>query len=1070
MKHGFTHLILLLTLFLNFNPAFAGDDIRLLRFPAVHGNQIVFSYAGDLYTVNREGGTARKLTSHNGYEVFPRFSPDGQNIAFTGQYDGNTEVYIIPAKGGVPKRITYTATLERDDIADRMGPNNIVMTWSPDGQSVVYRSRMYSFNAFKGQLFKAPLSGDLSEELPFSAAGWCSFSKDGSLMAYNRVFREFRTWKYYRGGMADDIWLYDTKSETTVNLTGNPAQDIMPMIHDRTVYFMSDRDRIMNLFAYDLDSKTTRKVTNFDRYDVKFASMGDDAIVFENGGYLYLYLLATGEIKKVKVSIEEDFLTSRNDYVDASKFINTIDLSPDGKRLVIGARGDVFTVPAEKGFTRNLTASSNAHDRDASWSPDGKHIAFISDETGKDAIYLADPQHIADKKLLTKGKGVYMYSLAWSPDSKYLLFSDRSQKLYRVNVENGETVLIDHSFAWEIRQYKWTPDSKWIVYSYPLDRNTSVLKAHHMESGKKTNLTNGWYETGDFEFSPDGKYMYLVSSREYSLVYNWLEWNHAYADMQKIYIVPVRKGITSPLEPVNHESGTEKSDEKTEGEMYFDHLEERLQPLPVPAGRYFNLQTTSDGIYYGYNHTGQGAAVKYLELAKLKETTIAEGIQLYLTVDKKKALIGKNGSYYIENPPTGKPSMESAVDLSEMKVWIDRKAEWVQIFNESWRQMRDFFYDPNMHGVNWNDIKAKYEVFLPFVNHRNDLNYVIGEMIGELNVGHAYVNGGDRPTPERIKMGLLGATFSRHTSGFYEITHVLEGANWSGEWQSPLGAPGLEVTKGMYILAINGKSVKDMDNLYQGLIGRAGKTTELTINSKPGIEGSRKILVTPIDDESSLYYYEWVETNRKYVEEKTGGKVGYLHIPDMVSHGLNQFARYFYAQLGKEALIIDDRGNGGGNVSPMIIERLRREVALATISRNSTVPGIKPAQTHMGPKVCIMDQYSASDGDLFPFQFRHYNLGPLVGQRSWGGVVGIRGSLPFVDGGDMRKPEFSNFDGSKWVIEGEGVTPDIEVVNDPHDVFNGVDDQLDKAIELMLEAIKEGVPAPTIPPFPDKSR
>ncbi len=1055
----------------------AKEDTRLLRFPAVHGTQVVFSYAGDLYTVGIDGGTARKITSHSGYEMFPRFSPDGKTIAFTGQYDGNTEVYTIPSAGGEPKRITYTATLGRDDVADRMGPNNIVMTWSPDGRSVIYRSRNYSFNDFQGQLFKAPLSGEISEELPFSVAGWCSFSADGGLMAYNRVFREFRTWKYYRGGMADDVWLYDTRSEKTINITNNPAQDIMPMIHDRKVYFLSDRDRIMNLFVYDLDSKTTTKLTWFDRYDVKFASLGNNAIAFENGGYIYIYKIGSGESKKLNITIQEDLLTGRHEYVDASRNISTLDISPDGKRLALGARGDIYTVPAEKGFTRNLTSSSDAHDRDVSWSPDGKQIAYISDRDGEDAIYLADPRAETAPLLLTKGMGVYMYGLTWSPDSKKILFSDRSQSLYCVDVEKKKIEEIDKSEAWEIRQYKWTPDSKWIIYDFPINRSTSVIKGHNIENSKKINLTNGWYGTGDYEFSPDGKFMYIVSSRDFSPVYNWMEWNHAYTDMQKIFIVPVQKNVTSPFAPVNNETGegvpekTATSDNTKPVEMYFDDLEDRMQPLPVSGGRYYNLQATEKGIYYGFSQTGQhGGMVKYYDLEKLKESDIAEKISLVLTHDRKKALIRKNGTFYIENPPTGKPAFETPVNLSEMKVWVDKQSEWEQIFNESWRQMRDFFYDPNMHGVDWKDIKTKYEVLLPYVSHRNDLNYVIGEMIGELNVGHAYVSGGDRPGVERISMGLLGARFARHSSGFYHITSILEGANWSGEWTSPLGAPDLNVTEGMYILAINGRSVREMDNIYQGLIGRAGKTTELTVSTEPDLKNSRKILVVPIEDESSLYYYEWVEGNRQYVDKSSNGKVGYIHVPNMLAQGLNQFARYFYSQLEKEALIIDDRGNGGGNISPMIIERLRREVAIGTISRNSMIPGGKPAQTHTGPKVCLIDQYSASDGDLFPYQFRYYKLGQLVGQRSWGGVVGIRGSLPFIDGGDMRKPEFSHFDGSGWIIEGIGVSPDVEVVNDPHDVFKGKDDQLDKAIELMLEEIKKKEPSLKVPAYPDKSK
>lgn len=1060
-----------------FGRAFAQDEARLLRFPAVHGDQVVFTYAGDLYTVSANGGTARKITSDIGFEMFAKFSPDGKQIAFTGQYDGNTEVYLMPAEGGEPKRITYTATLNRDDVADRMGPNNIVMAWHPNGKEVIYRSRRYSFNSFQGELFSAPVTGDLSKELPFSVAGWCSYSEDGSLLAYNRVFREFRTWKYYRGGMADDVWIYNTKTGTSENITNNEAQDIMPMIHGRKVYFLSDRDRIMNIFSYDLDSKTTEKVTNFDRYDVKFASLGDNAIAFENGGYIYLLDLTTNETKKVKVIINEDGLSSRKDYIDASKYISSYEISPDGKRILYGARGDIYTVPAEHGFTRNLTSSSGAHDRNAVWSPDGKYIAFVSDMSGEDAIYLADPKGESEPKKLTDGYGVYMYDLVWSPDSKKILFADRSQNLYCVNVSNGKKDLIDHSGAWEFRNYKWTPDSRFIVYSFPKKRFSAEIKAHNVETGTKTQLTNGWYGVGSFDFSPDGKYMYLVSSRDFNPIYNNLEWNTAYVNMQKVYIVPIKSDVMSIFDLKNDEvevvSGPKEEEAAPESTtvIEFADIENRLEPLNIPAGNYFSVQATNEGVYYYYNKTGNGGtAVKFYNIDDQKEETLDDHLQMTLTPDRKKVVLRKSGKFYVEAAGKSKPKYENPVDLSGMKVWIDHHEEWNQIFYESWRQMRDFFYDPNMHGVDWKDIRSKYEVLLPYVQHRNDLSYIIGEMIGELNVGHAYVSGGDRPNPDRIKMGLLGARFKRDASGNYEITSILKGANWSEEWSSPLGNPDLEIKEGMFILAINGRPVAEMANIYEGLIGQAGKTTELTIANNAKGEGKRNILVKPLSDESALYYYEWVEANRKYVDEQSDGQIGYIHIPNMITPGLNMFSRYFYSQLDKKALIIDDRGNGGGNVSPMIIERLRREVAMGTAWRNGEFYGTKPAQTHVGPKVCLIDQYSASDGDLFPYQFRYYKLGPLVGQRSWGGVVGIRGSLPFIDGGGLTKPEFSHFDGKNWVIEGEGVSPDVEVVNDPHQVYLGTDAQLQKAIELMLKELEKGQTEFVIPAFPDKSK
>jgi len=1067
-----------------------GQEARLLRFPAVSGNQVVFTYAGDLYLVPLTGGVARRITSHPGYEMFAKFSHDGKQIAFTAQYDGNTEVFVMPATGGVPKRITYTATLGRDDIADRMGPNNIVMGWTTDDQHVIYRTRATTFNDFKGNIRLAPLNGDISQELPFAAASWVSYSADGSKIAMNRVFREFRTWKYYRGGQADDVWLYDNKSEATENLTDNPAQDIFPMYYEDKVFFLSDRQRTMNLFVVDIKTKQPQQLSQFTEFDCKFPSMDGHTIVFENGGYLYQYDVTTNQQKKISVTLAEDLFSGRNKQVDASKYITSASLSPDGKRVAFGARGDIFTVPAKNGVTRNLTQSSNAHDRNVAWSPDGKWLCYISDRSGEDELYIQAQDGQQTAKQLSKEGGSYKFKPIWSPDSKTILLSDRNQDLYYYDMASEKKTLVVHSDYGNVTDYSFSPDSKWIAFTLPgKAREFALIYLYRLADGKQVAVTDQWYESSDPTFSPDGKYLYFTSSRDFHPTYSSTEWNHVYNNMTHPYFVRLTKNVASPFEAENDEvqieadtTSDKKTDKRKKAEPQTkdehaivideDGLADRIESLPVAPGNYYNLVANNEGLYY-LNHSPNGGGLKFYDIKDKKENLIGSFGSYQISPDRNKILIQNGSDYFIENLGQSQISPSNRVSLDGMKLFVDQHAEWKQVYNESWRQMRDYFYDPHMHGVNWQAMHDKYAVLLPHVNHRNDLTYIIGELIGELNIGHAYVNSGDRPDVERISMGLLGARFSRDKSGYYRIDKILTGEGWDKALYAPLRAPGVQVKEGEYVIAINGKSVKDLDNLYQALIGQADQLIQLTVNDEASESGARKYLVKPVASEANLYYHAWVQHNMKVVSDASNGEIGYVHIPDMGVEGLNQFARYFYPQLDKKALIIDDRGNGGGNVSPMIIERLLRRPSLGTVRRNNKSSSIKP-DAHIGPKVLLIDQYSASDGDLFPYQFKYFHIGPIIGQRSWGGVVGISGSLPFIDGGDMRKPEFAHFaaDGSSFVIEGHGVDPDIEVVNDPHVEYKGQDKQLERAIEEIQKLLKttKQTGVPPIPAFPDKSK
>ncbi len=1081
------------------------NEARLLRFPAIHENQIVFTYAGDLYTVDAAGGTARKLTSHEGFEMFARFSPDGKSIAFTGQYDGNTEVYLIPAEGGVPQRLSYTATLGRDDVSDRMGPNNIVMTWTPDGQRIVFRSRMKSFNSFNGRLYTVAAAGGSPEELPLPRGGFCSFSPDGKRLAFNRIFREFRTWKRYRGGMADDIWIYDFATKRTENVTDNPAQDIIPMWKGDRIYFLSDRDenKRMNLFVYDLDTKETRKLTEFSDFDIKFPSLGVDAIVFENGGYIYRFDLGTEECKKVDISIQEDLVGGRGGLVSVADHVTSYDVARDGKRAVFDARGDVFTVPAKYGEIRNLTATPGIHDRNATWSPDGKWIAYISDATGEDEIWIVSQDGSKPARQVTKNAETYKYRLAWSPDSKKILWADKKLRLRFAHIRNGQITEVDQSQKWEFSDYAWSPDSRWVVYAKAETEGMNKICLYSLRAKKSYDVTDGWYDSSDPVFSPDGKYVFFVSDRDFNPIYGRTEWNHIYRDMSRIYLVTLTKETESPFKPLSDEVEIEKpqkaqdkqGEKKDEAavkdanepgdkaeekpskqretiKVDIDGIKNRIVVLPISVSNYYNLQAVDDQLYYmrrGSDDHGSQLVLYDLKDREEKELGSVRGYRL--SDDGKKMLVASNGKYAIIDRPKGRIDLKDTLDLSGMEVFLDKRAEWKQIFTECWRQMREFFYVPNMHGVDWAAMRDRYAPLVSYVNHRADLTYILGEMIGELNSGHTYVGGGEYPQPKRIPMGLLGAELERNSdSGYYRIAKILRGQNWDRTKRSPLTEIGVDAREGDYIIAVDGASTADVNDIHELLINKAGKQVTLELNSQPKVKGSRKVVVVPTGSVEDLYYYGWVQGNIEKVSEATDGKVGYIHVPDMGQHGLNEFVEHFYPQIRKKALIIDVRGNGGGNVSPMLIERLRREIVMIDFARN-TAPAPDPEAMIYGPMVCLCDEFSASDGDLFTYRFKKHNLGKVIGKRTWGGVVGIRGSLPLLDGGTLNKPEFSRYDvdGQKWIIEGHGVEPDIVVDNDPAKEYAGIDEQLNKAIEVILEELEtQEKEIPPLPQYPVK--
>ncbi len=1085
------------------------DEARLLRFPAVGGGKIVFCYAGDLFSVDINGGRAVKLTSDVGYECFPKISPDGKTVAFTAQYDGNTEVYTIPITGGVPKRLTYSALVSRDKVGERMGPNNIVMGWTPDGKQIVYRNKQWCFSGLRAQLCKVSVDGGLPEFIPTTEGGFCSYSPDGKQLAMNRMFREFRTWKYYRGGQADDIWINTVGTTKLEKITDNDAQDIFPMWIGNEIYYLSDRDRTMNLFVYDTRSKQTRKVTNFTEYDCKFpAHSADGFVVFENGGYIYKYDVKKGSAEKVSIQLGVDNVWSRTEYRSSGLNPSGFSLSPDGKRLLAVVRGDIFSLPAEKGPVVNLSKSPQSHEREAIWSPDGKTIAWLSDASGEYQIYTAPADDMTNATCMTNFKEGYPSGMQWSPDSKKIYFSTLHWDVCELDIASKAVTQLLVGERSAIRSFTLSPDGTWAAYTASMPNFMGAIYLFDMKARKSYQVTDRWYEASSPLFSRDGKYLFFTSSREFRSQNSAVEWNAIYSVSDYVFVLPLAKGTPNPMVLGNDEysvsaapaeaprgprggapgapgpggapdRGASAAPASTKVDL--DGLAQRITALPLAAGRYRLILADADKLYYssfgggmpgGAARPGAGGAqagIKALDLKTLQTSDVPTS-PVALTADAKKALVRDQGSYKVVNfgGPAGRGG---SVPVGEIDMMIDHEAEWAQIYDESWRITRDNFYVENMHGVDWNHMREKYGQMVPYVRHRDDLTYLIGEMLGELNIGHAYITSGESPTIPRVATGLLGARYSKDSrTGAFKIEKIWRGADWDESLRCPLRTPGVDAKVGEFIVEVNGVPAKELLDPGQALIGKAGKTISLKISANANGSAARTVYVKPVADESALAYYEWVQNNIEKVDKLSGGEIGYIHIPDMSSEGLDMFTKLFYTQLDKKALIVDDRMNGGGNVSPMILERLQREVYRMNMYRNGGNQPV-PNETFYGPKVCLIDKYSSSDGDLFPYGFRKLGLGKLIGTRSWGGIVGISGSRSFVDGQDMRTPFFTSYstDG-EWIIEGHGVDPDIVVDINPFEDWLGKDAQLEKAVDYLKGELKNYKPLPGTPAAPDKSK
>lgn len=1090
----------LMLVLLTFCFAYA-EEGRLMRFPDIHKDKIVFVYAGDLWLASSQGGIARKLTSYPGAELFPKFSPDGKFIAFTGAYDGNADVYVIPTEGGEPRRLTYHP-------GARQSPGGVqiddwVVDWYPDGKSILFRSSRESFPTSK--LFRISFEGGFPEALELPEAGLASFSPDGKKIAYNRRSREFRTWKRYKGGTAQDIWIYDLKTDVIERITDWEGTDNLPMWSGEKIFFTSDRDHALNIYCYDLRTKNIRKITNHEEYDVKWSSLGPDAIVYENGGYLYVLDLSSEKTKKVSVEIPAERILTRPNWEKVNDLITNFSLSPSSKRALFSARGEIFTVPEEKGEVRNITQTPTIREIYPTWSPDGKWIAYLSDRTGEYELYIrAQDGTGEDKRITTDGK-CYRFHPVWSPNSEKLLYSDKKLRLFYVDIDEKKPVLIDKAEVSEIHNYSWSSDSKWVTYSKNNPAYFASIYLYSLDKKKVFQITDDL--TDDFYpvFDPEGKYLYFVSARSFHPTFSDFEHTYVYRNTRNIYLITLQADSLSPFAPESDEEEgkeEEKDEEKKDKDKEKDNkkdkdedeekekpkdiqidlegIDQRIVGVPIKPGNYAGLTAAEDKIFYlsmpaiyepGSYSKPQNELHIY-DIKEREEETILTGINNYdISKEGDKIIYRSGNTYGIIDAKSGKNKVgDGKINTDGMEMKVDPRGEWEQMFSEAWRLERDFFYDPNMHGVDWKMMKKRYGQLLPHVAHRWDLTYLIGELIGELCCSHTYVYGGKMPKTEHVNIGLLGADLEPDKKGsFYQFKKIYKGENWKKDRRAPLTEPGVDVKEGDYLIAVNGQEVKYPDNPYSFFEKTVDKQVKIKVNDEPSADGAREVTVKPVNSEYMLRYLDWVETRRRIVDEATDGRVGYLHVPNTSLFGLNEFSRSFFAQARKEGLIIDVRYNGGGMIPDMFIERLQRKLMSLWAPREGRI-WRTPSVALFGHMVCITNEYAGSGGDALPYYFREQSLGPLIGTRTWGGLVGISRRLPLMDGGAVTCPEFAfmNLKG-EWDVENHGVDPDIEVDNRPDLVIKGHDPQLEKAIEIIMKKIEEEPKElPEKPPYPIK--
>ena len=1078
-KPIFLSLIFLMVLNLSSLQVKAEEDVRLLRFPDIHDDLIAFVYAGDIWTVDAEGGNARRLTSHKGLELFPRISPDGRWIAFSGQYSGSRQVYVMPAEGGTPRQLTWYN--DAGMMPPRGGFDHVVLDWTPDGKHIIFRANRTPYGRRNGKYFKVSLKGGLEEPLAIPEGGFGVLSPDGNSMCYTPISREFRTWKRYKGGRAADLWIYDLKKNHSRQITDFEGTDQIPVWHGNKIYFASDRTQTLNIHSYDLESGSIEQITHHKNFDVMWPSGSDGKLVYEHGGYIHKLDLPSGQSEKITVNIRFDNPNILPYHEKVKEDIHSYNLSPKGNRAVFDARGDIFSVPKENGNIRNLTHTQGVREIYPGWSPDGRYLHWISDKSGEYEIYLKENKAGAEPRQLTQRSSAWKYQPVWSPDSKMLLYSDRTLNLKLIDVESGQEKVITRARYNEIRDYSFSPDSRWITYTKGGDNGQDAIWVYNIEREENHKLTGDTFNDLSPVFSQSGHYIWFLSNRDFNLSFSDFEFDYLYNEATRIYALALQKDsprifeyksdevqVAGEGEKVSEGPDSEKSG--SEGKLIsidFEGIQDRVTVFPMSSGNYSNLQSTGAGFIY----ISEGSLHQYDVKQEKAEKVMDNVRRAVVAADGKHMLYRYNSDYGIAPLAAGQSAGTGKLDLGDMMMKIDPPTEWRQIYRDGWRIFRDFFYVSNLHGLDWKRIREKYAQLLPHLSHRADLDYIFGEMVAETNTGHCYVNYGDFERVDRIETGLLGARLSPdQDAGYHQITRIYPGENWNDSRRSPLTEQGVDVGEGDYLIRIDGQKVDASENPYRYLENKVDRVVEITVNDKPTEEGASSYKITPVESELSLMYLDWVQTRRKMVDELSGGRIGYIHVPNTSVDGNRELFRGMYAYHHKDALIIDDRYNGGGFIPDVMADLLDRET-LSYWHRQGLEPSRTPAVAHDGPKAMLINHYSSSGGDAFPYYFRKKGLGKLIGTRTWGGLVGMSGNASLVDGGYIAVPRFGIFnEEEQWIIEGIGVYPDIRVVDTPHKVARGQDPSLEKAVEVLLEQLEEEAPEEVNPPRdPDRS-
>jgi tricorn protease len=1076
----FRSIIFLLALFFA-GKAFANGidtkDTRMLTQPAISADHIAFIYAEDLWVANPDGSQPRRLTVDEGIESNPVFSPDGKMIAFNGQYDGNTDVYIIPVEGGIPKRLTWHPAAD------------LVRGFTPDGKSVLFISQRALFTNRYFQLFTVPVTGGPATQLEIPNAFYAGYSPDGNSMAYVPYPDQFREWKHYRGGGISQIWQFSfaDKSIIKVPQPDGGCNDVQPGWIGNTIYFRSDRNGEFNLFACDVSSKQIKQLTEFKDFPVLNVSTGNGKIIFEQAGYLHIYDPATASSKKLTIGIAADLLELRPRFAKGTKYIRNGDISPSGARAVFDFRGEIVTVPADKGDYRNITNTTAVHEKDPSWSPDGKSIAYFSDASGEYHLDIQPQDGKGEiKSLKLTGTGFYA-NPRWSPDSKKIAYVDNGRNLYLLDVSSGAIKKIDADELYTPGVFRdisggWSPDSKWIAYTKVTSTQFKKVFLYAVDEQKSYPLTDGLSDASEPCFSRNSKYVYFFASTDAGPVINWFDQsNEDYRKNNSLYLVTLQNQTISPLvkesdeeqikkEEKENDKGEKKPETPASLKIDWDGIQNRIIDIPVKPGNYAQLGAgNNDEIFYiEYTDDGGGTLHKY-DFKKRKEDEVMPMDGYSLSADGKKMLFIKSGNWGITNAGDKPEAGKGMLNVGAVQVRIDPVAEWPEIFDEAWRINRDYFYDPGMHGNDWAAIKKKYAVFLPHLACRDDLNILIQWMCSELAVGHHRItDGGDKLyQPQMIRGGLLGADYII-SNNRYKIKKIYGGLNWNPNLRSPLTEPGVNVKAGEYLLAVNGKDVPATEELYQYFENTADKIIEITVGPNADYKDSRVVKVVPVDNEYQLRNRDWVEGNLQKVTEATKGQVAYVYVPNTAGLGHDYFKRYFYPQADRKAIIVDERFNGGGQLADYYINLLRNPYQAHWNMRYGK--DLKsPSASIQGPKVMLINESAGSGGDMLPWMFRKFGVGTLVGTRTWGGLVGILGFPEFLDGGGVTAPNVGIWTKDGFIVENVGVAPDIEVEQLPSEIIKGKDPQLEKAIQVALDELRKNPQAePVRPPYPVK--